>query len=145
MGKDTVKRLAASILKVGISRVWLDPSNQKRFKEVLTREDVKKLIDEGLIRKLPPTPRRKIKKKKSSGYGSRKGTKKARIGQKEYWMAKVRAQRKLLKNLIKAGKVQKSAAIKKVYLKIKGNQFRSKKILLNYLKDNNLLIEKNAK
>ncbi|MCX8163227.1 MAG: 50S ribosomal protein L19e [Candidatus Micrarchaeota archaeon] len=145
MGKDTIKRLAASILKVGISRVWLDPNNQKRFEEVLTREDVKKLIQEGLIKKLPPTPRRKIQKTKSSGYGSRKGTRKTRMKQKQMWMAKVRAQRKLLKKLLKEGKLQKSPMIKKVYRKIKANQFRSKKILLNYLKENNLLIEKTEK
>ncbi|MFN3910185.1 MAG: 50S ribosomal protein L19e [Candidatus Anstonellaceae archaeon] len=141
MGKDTVKRLAASILKVGKSRIWLDPNSSKRFSEVLTREDVKKLIQEGLIKKLPAKGRIKIEKKKSSGQGSRKGSKKARMNQKLSWMRKVRSQRKLLKKLIAEKKLQKSKAIKKVYLKIKGNQFRSKKVLLNYLKENKLLIE----
>jgi len=150
MAKDTIRRLAASILNVGKSRVWIDNTQLKKVSEAITREDVKGLIKEGIIKKLPPKSRfkQRIKEEKEQkrkgrkrGPGSRKGTKKTRIKQKQNWMNKIRAQRKLLKKLLKEGKIQKQPLIKKIYLKIKGNQFKSKRTLLNYLKENNLLIK----
>jgi large subunit ribosomal protein L19e len=152
MAKDTIKRLAASILKVGQSRVWFDPSASKRISEALTRDDVRKLIEEGLIKKLPKKGVLKfhLKKKKSQkkkgrrrGPGSKKGTKKNRMDQKKLWIAKVRAQRKLLIGLKKAGKLlfTPSLTFKKIYRKIKAGHFKSKRSLLLFFKENNLLKE----
>lgn len=47
------KRLAASALKVGINKVWLDPDRIDKIKEAITRADIETLIKEGVIKKRP--------------------------------------------------------------------------------------------
>lgn len=47
------KRLAASVLKVGINKVWLDPDRIDEIKEAITRADIETLIKEGAIKKKP--------------------------------------------------------------------------------------------
>jgi large subunit ribosomal protein L19e len=147
MSIKTVKRLAASILKVGTSRIWLDPERLEDFKTTLTRAEVRKLIKDGAIKVRPAsTPSRGRKKeaksKKSKGrrrsYGSRKGKKGARMSDAQSWVAKIRAQRKLLKELRDSGKIDKST-YRKLYLKAKGGAFSSKKNLLDYV--NNLVAQ----
>ncbi|MCI4438864.1 50S ribosomal protein L19e [archaeon] len=147
MSIKTVKRLAASILKVGTSRVWLDPERLEDFKATLTRAEVRKLIKDGAIKVRPAsTPSRGRKKeaksKKSKGrrrsYGSRKGKKSARISEAQSWIARIRAQRKLLKELRDSGKIDKST-YRELYLKAKGGAFYSKKNLLDYV--NNLIAQ----
>ena len=55
----TIKRMAADILKVGESRIWIDPERENTLYDVVSREQVKKLIHDGVIKKLPPsTPSR---------------------------------------------------------------------------------------
>jgi len=44
------KRLAADILDVGENRVWLDPGEQEEIAEAITRDDIRELVDEGIIR-----------------------------------------------------------------------------------------------
>jgi large subunit ribosomal protein L19e len=44
-----VKRLAADILGVGVSRVKISPEAVERLEEVVTKDDVRALIEEGLI------------------------------------------------------------------------------------------------
>ncbi|HDD33891.1 MAG TPA: 50S ribosomal protein L19e, partial [Thermofilaceae archaeon] len=39
-----VRRLAAEILGVGESRVWIDPEKLERVETAVTREDVRRLI-----------------------------------------------------------------------------------------------------
>ena len=52
------KRLAADLLKVGRTRVWLDPEKMDDIKNAITRADVRKLINRGYIK----ATREKIKK-----------------------------------------------------------------------------------
>ena len=47
------KRLAAELLKVGTTRVWVDPEDTDRVSSAITRNEIRKLIHEGSIRKLP--------------------------------------------------------------------------------------------
>ena len=44
------KRLAAQVLKVGQSKVWLDPEHLKEIKEAITKADIRKLIMKGWIK-----------------------------------------------------------------------------------------------
>ncbi|MEM3754375.1 MAG: 50S ribosomal protein L19e, partial [Candidatus Bathyarchaeia archaeon] len=44
------KRLAASIAKVGIDRVWIDPEKIEKVESAITRDEIKKLIHEGVIK-----------------------------------------------------------------------------------------------
>ncbi len=47
------KRIAASVLKVGLNKVWFDPTRISEIREAITREDVKELIKEKVIKKKP--------------------------------------------------------------------------------------------
>ncbi|MEM3019492.1 MAG: 50S ribosomal protein L19e, partial [Candidatus Bathyarchaeia archaeon] len=47
------RRLASQILKVGENRVWMDPERMEDIESSITREEIKRLIHEGAIRKIP--------------------------------------------------------------------------------------------
>lgn len=147
MAQKTIRRLAASIMGVGESKVWFDPAKLANIQEALTRDDVRKLIADGTIKKIPlrsvsrfGARQRQLGKRvgRMRGHGNRKGTKAARSGGKSLWMARVRSQRRLLLSLVKDGKLQKNDA-RAVYMKIKGNSFKGKKNLSNYLVENKLV------
>ncbi len=140
MSIKTVRRLAASILKVGEERVYIDPSQLKDVSSALTREDVKELIKKGVIKRKPVVGKHRGKLRKRKNAGRRKGPKYSRKSKKEIWMERVRALRKLLKELISSGKLPKEHK-KSIYSRIRGNTFRGKKSLLNYLKEHKLLKE----
>ena len=139
------KRIAADILKCGVSRVRVLDS--KEVGEALTREDVRELIGKGIIIKTQKkgTSRKYAKKilaKKKMGrrysIGSKKGKKGARSTKKMNWIKIARPLRKLLKELRDDKQIEK-ATYKELYLKIKGGMFRNRKHLLYYLKENELL------
>ena len=46
------RRLAADILKVGVERIWIDPEAAEEVTSAITREDIRKLIEEGIIKRL---------------------------------------------------------------------------------------------
>lgn len=143
MAMNTVKRLAADILSVGVSRIAIDPQQIKKAAEALTREDVRGLIKDGIVyakpvvgnRKLPP--RARFRKR---SYGKRKGERFSRKAAKPAWMEKIRSQRAFLKQLVADGSIEKKNK-RALYLKIKGNAFKGKKQILTYLKDNKLLVK----
>ncbi len=124
------KRLAAKILKVGEKKIWIDPSKLKEVADAITKEDIRELIERGIIRKKTEIGQcrkkarilhEKRKKGRRRGPGRRKGKKTARTGKKEMWINKVRAQRKFLKKL--KGKISTSI-YRKLYRMIKGGFFR---------------------
>ena len=47
------KRLAASVMRVGERKVWLDPNEVARIGQSNSRKNVRKLIKDGLIIKKP--------------------------------------------------------------------------------------------
>ena len=53
MNLTTQKRLAASILKVGLNRVWIDPERIEEVSMAITRDGVKQLINDGAIKAKP--------------------------------------------------------------------------------------------
>ncbi len=135
----TVRRLAADILKVGESRVWIDPSNLDKVENAITREDVRRLIKEGVIRKEPPTtPSRgrwrirheQRKKGRRRGPGRRKGP---WISDKELWMARVRAQRKFLKLAKERGLID-ARTYRRLRALVKGGFFKSVSQLKEHVK-----------
>jgi len=151
MKLDTQKRLAAGILKVGKARVWFDDQRLEEIKEAITREDMRGLIKGKAIQKKPlvgvsraRARKRKLQRSKGrqAGPGSRKGKKGARLSSKKRWMMKVRAQRGLLKTL-KEKDLLNQGIYRKIYLKVKGGFFRSRRHILLYLKDHNLFKGKN--
>jgi len=136
----TVKRLAASILKVGRNRIRIKKGEKARAMESLTREDVRGLIDDGAVYGIKKVGPRTKPPRKKKGTGKRRGKKYSRKGKKEAWMERIRSQRKYLEELLKSGEVPAEYK-RKVYLKVKGGSFRGKKALLTYLKENEMYVE----
>jgi len=139
------KRLAADILKCGVSRVRITES--KDVGEALTRNDIRELIGKGLITKVQKkgqhsgSSKKTLSQKKKgrrSGQGSRKGSSGARNPSKRAWIKSVRAQRKLLTELKDKGQVQ-GKDYRSLYRKIKGGMFRSKSHMMLYITDHEML------
>ncbi len=150
MKLDLQKRLAAKILKCGKDRVKFHPDHLEEIKEAITREDIKKLIEQGVIYKIQKKGISSVRKKKvreqrkkgrRKGHGSRKGKKGARMPSKQLWMQRIRAQRKLLKLLKEEGLID-SKVYRILYRKSKGGVFRSKRHLLMFINENNLAKKK---
>lgn len=141
------KRIASSILKVGLKRVKFDSDKLPEIKESITKGDIKSLIKSKVItpkkkRGISKYRARKIKLQKKKGrrkgLGSRKGKKTARLPSKKLWMGKIRAQRSLLKDL-KNKKLISSKDYRILYLKAKGGFFRTKRHIKVYIKEHNLI------
>ena len=139
------KKIAADLLKCGVSRIKV--TDDKQFGEALTRQDIRNLIRKGVVYKIQKKgtskafSKKTLKQKKKGrrkGPGSRRGTYGARNPSKTIWVAKVRALRGLLNEVVANGQVDK-ANYRKLYMMIKGGVFRSRKNMLNYLKDHEML------
>lgn len=147
MNLTTQKRLAASILKVGLNRVWIDPERMEEVSMAITREGVKQLIDNGAIKAKPQKGissyrSKKLaeqkKKGKRKGRGSVKGAKKARNPKKQEWMTTIRALRKDLKDMRDANEIDVTT-YRKLYKMAKGGAFRSKSYMKTYARDHDLI------
>lgn len=150
LGKQ--KNLAARALGVSKKRVKFDTSsveNQKNLKELISREDVRELAKEGVIKKLNKKGNSRTranhiaeqkKKGRRQGQGSRKGTANARFKSKDKWMIKIRALRSMLQKLKADGRLD-TKTYRELYLKAKGNFFRNKRHMSLYIEQNNLLSE----
>ena len=104
------RRLAASILKVGQSKVWMDPEKVKDIEQAITRSDVRKLILKKFVKKLPDKIKMPVgmKKKKAGerGQGRRKGTKNSIVNRKTRWVQTVRPLRRELAAIKKDGMIE---------------------------------------
>src|SRR3989304_1087100 len=93
------KKLAAKVLKVGVSKVWLHPKKMKDIEKAITRIDIKKLIKQGAIKRLPDKVFMPRELRTRRGEGSRKGSAYARVTRKERWIQTVRPLRRMLTEL----------------------------------------------
>jgi large subunit ribosomal protein L19e len=137
------RRLAADLLKCGIHRVKLDPEKLEEISEAITREDIRRLIKDGVIWKEQEKgiSRARVgarKRKKSRGPGSKEGGKYSRLSRKERWMIRVRAQRRRLKELRDRGLITRTT-YRKVYMMVKAGAFKSVASMMEYLTQNNLI------
>jgi len=144
------RRIAAEVLKVGKDRVWFDPDRLSEIKEAITKADIRRLIQDLAIQAKPKSSTsrariRKSKNQKSKGRrksaGSRKGTKRARLSKKDAWMAKIRSQRKFLKEVKSKGLLD-SRTYREIYAKSKGGFFRSVRHIKLYLTEHNMFKKK---
>ena len=136
------KRLAAKVLKVGESRVWLDPKQKKDIEGAITAADIRKLILKGYVKRVPTVvrmPKKDFRKKK--GYGSRRGAKYSIVSRKRKWISTVRPLRRMLKEL-KAKQQIDNQTFKQLYLLVKGGTFRSRAHLRIYLEQRGLVKKK---
>merc|ERR1719396_218355 len=82
------KRLAASVLKCGARKVWLDPNEVTEIQMANSRQNIRKLIRDGFIIHKPQSCTSTFRKKRykeakakgrHKGLGKRKGTAEARM------------------------------------------------------------------
>ncbi|MEM3346179.1 MAG: 50S ribosomal protein L19e [Desulfurococcaceae archaeon] len=143
------KRLAADILGVGVSRVRIDPTRADDVAQAITREDIKKLIEEGAIWIEPEHgitgysgKLRKVQRKKGRrrGHGKREGRKRARQEPKLSWITKIRKIRRYLRYLRDRGVIDKKT-YRRLYKLAKGGQFDSLSALKLYLREHGIIKE----
>lgn len=134
MDLKTPRRLAASILKVGEGRVWLDPEDAETISSAVTREDVRRLIKDGAIQVKPVKGVSRYRARKHRlqrmkgrrrGPGRRSGKHGARLPKKRRWISRIRAIRRRLRELRDAGEID-GRGYRKLYLMAKGGAFKSK-------------------
>ncbi|MEM0492410.1 MAG: 50S ribosomal protein L19e [Candidatus Thermoplasmatota archaeon] len=144
------RRLAASILKCGENRIWMDPDRLEEIAKASIRRDVKILINGGAIKKKPVkgissgrTNYKKSQKEKGRrrGQGSRKGSRYARLPRKERWIRTIRPLREYLRQL-RDDKIITSQVYRRYYMRAKGGEFRSKQHLKSHLIADGLIEEK---
>ena len=132
---DKRKELASKVLGVGKGRIKFDESRLAEIKEAITKQDIRDLAAEGIIR-IKEVKGRKTKKKRKTRKGVGKVKKKIKKRKQEY-VKLVRKQRKHLKELKKQGKIE-SEEYSELRKKIKAKTFKSKA----HLKENIKGVEK---
>ena len=146
MKLSTQKRLASDVMKVGQSRVWMDPEFEDEVSLAITRDDVRRLIDEGAIQKkryigVSRGRARHILEQKRKGQrkgpGKKKGKATSTMSGKERWMMKIRPMRKELRKLRDTGKITPKV-YRELYLKAKGNAFRNTAHLRTHISERRL-------
>ena len=132
------KRLAAKVLKIGQSRVWMNPEKMKDIEKAITKIDIRKLVKKNDIKTMPKKVRILVPmKNKKRGHGSRKGKKNAIVSSKTKWINTVRPQRRLVKEL-KTDGLLSAVDYRKLYKLIKGGMFRSRSHLKLYIEQNRM-------
>jgi large subunit ribosomal protein L19e len=140
------RRLASKILGIGKNRVWIDPERVEDVEGAITREEVRKLIHEKIIKASPEksvsrarakTLLEKKRKGRRKGPGSYGGSGHAAVSKKEAWMLKIRSLRKKLREL-KASRVITEATYTQYYRMVGSGRFSSVADLERYLKAHDL-------
>jgi large subunit ribosomal protein L19e len=130
------KRLAASVLRCGINKVWLDPNEITEITNSNSSElpfsvhflvlevtqcrfpgqNIRRLVKDGLIIKKPVAVHSRARVRKNAearrkgrhmGTGKRKGTANARMPEKVIWVRRMRVLRRMLKKYREQKKIDK--------------------------------------
>lgn len=142
MRSETARKIAADLLKVGTSRVWIDTNSTEDILESATRSDIRALIRRNVIQAKPAKGnsgarfRHRIQQKakeRRRGPGSVKGTKYARFPRKSRWVKTIRSLRDELLKMKQSGQIDRKL-YRKYYRFIKGGTIQSRAQLVTHIK-----------
>ena len=131
------RRLAASLLRVGKGRVWMDPNEVNEIALANSRKAVRKLIKDNFIfqKKIAMHSRQRARVRKEerrlgrhTGLGKRRGCADGRMPQKILWIRRQRTLRRLLKKYRESKKFDKHL-YHQLYLDCKAARYNSKRNL----------------
>jgi len=140
------RRLAAEILKVGENRVWIDPERIDYVEAAITREEIRKLIHEKVVKPLPEkgvsrARARVLKEKRKEGLrkgpGGKSGSARSKISKKQAWMNQIRPIRKRLSELKDSRDITETV-YRKLYDMSESGVFESKADLERYIRTHGL-------
>lgn len=127
--------MASRILKCGVNKLWFDPNEHEKILSAVSIQQVKDLIAEDLILKKDDKVNSRAHARKRAeaknkgrhmGLGSRKGTKNARLPQKDIWIKTIRSMRATLKEMKNKGELT-SEEYHMYRQQAKGNMFKLNK------------------
>ena len=141
MNLRSKRRLAASVLGVGVDRVIFDEEYSDLIQDAITRSTIRGLVGFGAIRVAPETgissgrkKARMRKQKRGRGSGTKEGASGSRNPRKAAWVRKVRTLRWRLKVASDRGELEKKA-YRRLYKQVKGGQVRGLKHLQELMKE----------
>ena len=141
--------MAASLLKCGVHRVWMDQDRLDEIAKAVTKDDIRILINGKAIKSRQArgisSGRKKLvanqkEKGRRRGHGSRKGAKYARLPKKERWIRTIRPIRTYLRTLRDEKQIN-ATTYRKYYMKAKGGEFRNKHHLQTHLISDGIIKE----